>query len=358
MSGVKAVTGFVAGGKFSSALAENLIARGYEQNNEGEFVTVTALAPLYVNSGADLANAIPGQTIYIESDITLSEETTLPAGVTLVGNGKQINGTIYAGGDLTIVGHVKVTAFSASYYDRVITIGSGACLEITGGDRVSLAYGNVFNITGTIENAKTADKSSIQPSLIIPAGISITGGSDATLNVTNAYVVIGSTSSKNSAANGTFTFNFVNSIVECTNQFTLAEPTSGKTPTFIMNIKDSVVTTATKFVVAAPKSIIVLDNSTLTAATYFRNSGEITLKNSSVLTASTIQFGENGGNNGTTIVDNSTFTITASAAGHALDGKNTGKIIVKNGGTASVTYYKAIAIECDATSTFTGTEVN
>ena len=78
-------------------------------------------------------------------------------------NGKQINGSIYAGGNLTFAGHTKVTSFSASYYNRVITIGEGACLEVTGTDRVSLAYGNTFNITGSIENAKTADKANIQP---------------------------------------------------------------------------------------------------------------------------------------------------------------------------------------------------
>ena len=357
IDGVNAKTGFVSGGKFSSALNKSLIAIGYEQNVDGEYVTVTALAPLYVDDASDLANAIPGQTIYIQSDITLTEEVTLPADVTLNGNGKQINGTIYAGGNLTIAGHTKVTAFSASYYNRVITIGPDACLEITGSGRVSLAYGNTFNITGTIENAKTADKSSIQPSLIIPAGISITGGSDATFNVTNAYVVIGSTSSKNSSANGTFDFNFTNSIAEFTNQFTLAEPTSGKNPTFNITIKDSVFTTGTKFVIAAPNSNVVIDNSEVTLATYFRNSGNVTLKNGSVLTGATIQFGENGGNDGTTIVDISTLNITATSAGHALDGKGTGKIVAKNGATVSVDYYKGITIECDTTSKVAGTEV-
>ena len=349
----------VYGGVFFDEVKADRLARGCEavQTEDGKWTIVATT--VFVNNAEDLANATAGMTIVIESDITLTEEVTLPANVTLNGNGKQINGTIYAGGNLTIEGHVKVTAFSASYYNRVITIGPGACLEITGSDdRVSLAYGNVFNITGTIENAKTADKSSIQPSLIIPGGISITGGSDATFNVKNAYVVIGSTTSKNSAANGTFTFDFDNAIVEFTSQFTLSEPTGGKTPTFNMNVKDSVVTTGTKFIVAAPNSTVVLDNSTLTAATYFRNSGEVTLKNGSVLTASTIQFGENGGNDGTTVVDNSTLTITASSAGHALDGKGTGKIIAKNGATVSVTYYKGIEIECDESSTFTGTKVN
>jgi len=301
-----------------------------------------------------------GNTISICADITLpeAEAVTLPAGVVLQGNGKQINGTIYAGGDLTISGHVKVTSFSASYYNRTITIGEGSCLEVTGTGRMTLGYGNVFNITGTLENAKTTDKSTVQPSLIIPGGISITGGNDAAMNVTNAYVKIGSTSSKNNAANGTFTLNFTNSIAEFTNQLTLSEPSQGKNPTFNINIKDSVLTTGTKFVVAAPNSNVVIDNSNVTLASYFRNSGEVTLKNGSVLTGATIQFGESSGNDGTTTVDGSTFTIKATSTGHALDGRDTGKLMLKNGATASVDYYKDMVVEVDATSTFTGTEVD
>ena len=303
------------------------------------------------------AAAKDGDIITVLRDATLSAELTLPANVTLNGNGKQINGTIYAGGNLTFAGHTKVTSFSASYYDRVITIGEGACLEITGGGRVSLAYGNTFNIAGNLENAKTADKSKIQPSLIIPAGISITGGSDATMNVTNAYVKIGSTSSKNSAANGVFTLNFTNTIAEFTDQLTFAEPTSGKTPTFNLNITNSVLTTGTKLVVAAPKSNVKLDNSIVTLATYFRNSGKFEVVNGSVLTGSTIQFGENGGNDGTLTVDASKVTINASSTGHALDGKGTGSITLTNGAKAEVTYYKGITVNADATSEFTGTEV-
>jgi len=311
-----------------------------------------------IYSSADFAKVKEGDIINICANIVLDSAKTLPANTVLRGNGYQINGTIYAGGDLTIEGHAKVTAFSASYYNRTITIGKGACLEITGTDRMTLAYGNTFNITGTLEDAKTADKTKLQPSLIIPGGMSITGGNNAALNVTNAYVKIGSTTSKNSAANGTFDLNFTNSIAEFTNQLTLSEPTNGKNPTFNINIKDSVLTTGTKFIVAAPNSNVVIDNSTVALTTYFRNSGNVTLKNGSALTGSTIQFGENGGNDGTTIVDNSALTIMATSTGHALDGKGTGKLVLQNGATATVDYYKAMTVECDSTSTFTGTEVN
>ena len=307
----------------------------------------------YKTLEAAVAAVQAGETIKILSDVTLEAELELPAGILFDGNGYQINGTIYAGGDLEFVGHTKVTAFSASYYDRVITIGAGACLEVTGTGRVTLGYGNTFNITGTIADAKTADKATVTPSLIIPGGMSVTGGNDAAMNVKNAYVKIGSTSSKNNAANGTFTFDFDNSVVEFTNQFTFAEPTSGKNPTFNVNIKDSVLTTGTKFVVAAPNTEVVVDNSVVTLATYFRNSGKFTLKNGSVLTGATIQFGENGGNNGEIVVDASTITITAGNTASALDGKGTGSVTLTNGAKANIDYSKDMVFNIDATSELT-----
>ena len=300
-----------------------------------------------------------GGMVTLQNDITLTptEALTLPAGVILNGNGKQINGTIYAGGDVTFVGHTKVTAFSASYYNRTITIGEGACLEVTGDGRVSLAYGNTFDITGNVADAKTADKSTIQPSLIIPGGISITGGNDAVFNIKNAYVQIGSTSSKNSAANGTFTINIENSIAEFTNQLTFAEPTNGNNPTFNLNVKNSVLTTGTKLCIAAPNCNMEVDNSTVTLGSYLRNSGTLKLKNDSVLTGATIQFGENGGNNGAITVDNSRFTITGTSTGNPYDGRGTGSITAKNDATVTVDYYKDMTITVDTTSTFTGNKV-
>ena len=177
------------------------------------------------------------------------------------------------------------------------------------------------------------------------------------MNVTNAYVKIGSTTSKNSAANGTFNLTFNNSIAEFTKDLAFAEPTSGKNPTFKLNIKDSVLTTGTKMIFAAPGCNAVIDNSNVTMATYFRNSGVVEVKNGSVVTGSTIQFGENGGNNGAIIVDASTLTINATSTGHALDGKGTGSITLKNSAEATVSYYKDMTITVDDTSKFTGTEV-
>ena len=307
----------------------------------------------YKTLAAAAEAAKSGDEIVLLDDVTLASELTLPAGVIFNGNGYQVNGTIYAGGDLTFKGHTKVTSFSATYYDRTITIGEGACLEVTGTGRVTLGYGNTFNITGSIENAKTADKAAVTPSLIIPGGMSITGDKDAAMNVTNAYVKIGNTSSKNSAADGTFTLNFTNSIVDFTNQFTLSEPTNGKNPTFNVTIEDSVVTTATKLCVAAANSTVVVDNSTVTLSTYLRNSGSLTLQNGSVLTGSMIQFGENGGNDGTITVDASELTITNTSTGHAMDGNNTGKLVLTNGGTAKIDYIIETAIEIAPGSSLT-----
>ena len=302
-------------------------------------------------------NAKAGDIVTLISDLTLTETLTLPAGITFNGNGKQIEGTISAAGDLTLEGHTKVTSFSAGFSGNTITIEEGACLEVTGSGRCTFGYANTFDIKGELTDAKTADKTKIQPSLIIPAGLSVTGGNGFTLNVKDAYVQIGSTTSKNSAANGTFTLNIENSIAEFTSQLTFSEPTSGKTPEFNLNIKNSVVTMGTKLIAAAPGCNIKVDNSTVNIATYFRNSGKFELVNGSVLTGSTIQFGENGGNDGETIVDNSKFTINATSAGHALDGKGTGSLTIKNGAEAIVDYFKAMTVSVDATSTFTGTEV-
>ena len=352
----------ISGGNFN-ANPTKFVANNYKAV-EADGIWTVSVDPVakvgdveYATLEAAAAAAKAGETITVLRDATLSAELTLPANVTINGNSKQINGTIYAGGNLTFVGHTKVTAFSASYYNRVITISEGACLEVTGDGRVSLAYGNTFNITGSIENAKTADKANIQPSLIIPGGISITGGSDAAMNVTNAYVKLGNTSSKNDSANGIFNLNFTNSIAEFTNQFTFAEPTNGKNPTFNVNVKNSVLTTAAKLCIAAPNTNFVVENSNITSKTYIRNSGILEIKKNSAVTGSTIQFGENGGNNGTIAVDASTLTIDASSTGHAFDGLGVGSITLTNGATASVTYYKAMTITADETSKFTGTEV-
>ena len=350
----------ICGGNYNVNPTRFLV-EGYEANNiDGIWsVRVAPVAKIgnveYETLEAAVAAAKAGDTITLLKDVKPAYLPLLKD-ITLDGNGQLIDATI-DGDNLTIAGHIKVTLFNGSNYNRSLTILEGGCLEVTGTGRVSLGFGNTWNVTGSIEDAKTADKANIKPSLIIPGGVSITGGYNATLNVTNAYVKFGNTSSKNSSANGEFTLNFNNSIVDFTNQFTFAEPTSGKTPTFNLNIKDSVLTTATKLCMAASGCNTVIDNSNVTIGTYIRNSGNVEIKNGSVVTGSTIQFGENGGNNGAIRVDASSLTINASAAGHALDGKGEGSITATNGAEVLVTYYKDMTISVDETSSFTGTEV-
>ena len=350
----------ICGGNYNVNPTRFLV-EGYEANNiDGIWsVRVAPVAKIgnveYETLEAAVAAAKAGDTITLLKDVKPANLPLLKD-ITLDGNGQLIDATI-DGDNLTIAGHIKVTLFNGSNYNRNLTILEGGCLEVTSTNRISLGFGNTWTVTGSIKDAKTADKANIKPSLIIPGGVSITGGYNATLNVTNAYVKFGNTSSKNSSANGEFTLNFNNSIVDFTNQFTFAEPTSGKTPKFNLNIKDSVLTTATKLCMAASGCNTVIDNSNVTIGTYIRNSGNVEIKNGSVVTGSTIQFGENGGNNGAIRVDASSLTINASAAGHALDGKGEGSITATNGAEVLVTYYKDMTISVDETSSFTGTEV-
>ena len=354
----------ISGGNFNADprmyLAANHIAV------EAESIWTVKVDPVATVGDAEFATfeeaveaAKAGDTIELIKDVTLTKEITMPADVTINGNGKQINGTIYAGGNLTFAGHTKVSSFSASYYNRTITIGEGACLEITGGGRVTVSYGNKFNIIGSVENAKTADKSALTPSLIVPAGLSFNGnGGDVEFNVTNAYIVLGNTTSKNSGATGTFNFNFTNSIAEFTNQLLFSIPTNGKTPTFNVNLVNSVLTTATKLGLCAPNTNVVLKNSHVNVGSYLRNSAKLELTAGSTLNAGSMNFGEHGGHDGITIVDASTLNITTSNnSAYALDGQNNGKIVLRNNAEATIQHYKALTIENDGTSTLNGTNV-
>jgi len=295
---------------------------------------------------------VEGCVIEMINDAKLSDDVTLPAGATLVGNGKQINGTIVAGGNLTIQGHVKVTSFSASYYNRVITIGEGACLEVTGTGRVTLGYGNTFNITGVIENAKTADKTKVQPSLIVPGGLYITGNG-ATWNVTNAYVKIGLSTSKSTTE--TFDIDFNNSIVDVTNNFSFGNNNSG---VIDLDVKDSVLNLSANLDLMDAKCDMLIDNSVVTVGSSMRNDGTLKLINGSELTVKTqIQPGEHGGNTGTITVDASKLTVECSTIGHAFDSNETGKLEVVNGGSADIDYIVETLITVDTESSITANQI-
>ena len=307
------------------------------------------------------------ETVSISETITLADGAvvyapnltasfTSEAGATVTVNAP--NASLTAGGDLTFAGTNALKSFSASYYNNTINIGADASLEITGTGRVTIGWGNTFNITGSIENAKTTDKTTVTPSLIVPAGVSITG-SGANVNVTNAYIVSGKDdTSKNSAANGVFNFNFINSIYDVAGKFCLSVPTSGCNPTFNMNFENSVMNVKSHAVFAAPISNVIFDNSDLNVGSSMRNSGTMTVKNGSAVSVSgMIQAGENGGNDGTIIVDNATLDIECSSEGHAMDGLGNGKLIVKNGGSADVDYIKDSSITVDTSATLTSENV-
>ena len=156
-----------------------------------------------------LAYITSGDTITLAADLDLFGGTlTIPASVAkFAGNGKTVNGILVASGDLEFIGHTKATKFDAGYNKPTITIGEGACLELTGTARMAIGHGATFNITGSIADAKTADKATIQPSFIVAAGGSFTGYG-LTFNVTDAYVKFDkTTTSKDINANGTFNFN-------------------------------------------------------------------------------------------------------------------------------------------------------
>ena len=308
-------------------------------------------------TAADMQTAVAvdgAKTILMLNDVTLADGLALPAGVTLNGNGKTINGTISADGDLTIAGVTKVAGFSAGWYNHTITIGPGASLEITGGGRMTLGYGNIFNITGSIVDAKTVDLNTVVPSLKLPAGISITGGNGAALNVKNAYIEAGLTSSKPGAANGTFDINLTNSVAVFTGKFALDTSTGGMTPVFNTSLKDSVMNVAGNLVFGNTGCNTTIDNSVVNANSSFRNDGSLNLINGSVLNvAAMIQAGENGGNSGTIVVDNSTLNVACSSEGHAIDGQGTGVLEVINGGEASIDYITKTDIEIDIESKLT-----
>ena len=311
----------------------------------------------YASLEAAAGAAQDGDVIILNENVTLSETLTLPAGITFNGNGKQINGAITAGGDLTFAGHTKVTNFSAGYYNRVITIGEGACLEVTGG-RMTVSYGNTFNITGSVTNAKEADKANIKPSLIVEPGLSFNGdGRGVEFNVTNAYVKLGDSSSKNNGATGEFNFNFNNSIVEFTKTLKTYEPTvSGLAPEFKFNAVNSVVTFASHLELWRTNNNFVLNNTDLTVGGSFANAGGITVENGANFVVNAPIMSSHGGNTGTINVLGGTFELKDSNQ----DWENAGTMKVAVNGKIITNDFKCVGegkILVDATDIPENTDV-
>ncbi len=272
-----------------------------------------------------------GDTIVLAADLDLFGGTlTIPASVAKFnGNGKVINGSIAATGDLEFIGHTTATNFNAGYNKPTITIGAGACLELNGTGRMVIGHGATFNITGSIADAKTADKATIQPSFIVAAGGSFTGYG-LTFNVTDAYVKFNAgTTSKNISANGTFDFNVENSIWEQTGSLGFYVPTQGMDPTFNLNLKDSVLTSTSHLVFAVSKGDIVVDNSNVNVNNrqQLEVRGNMIVKNGAEVWA-TNRTSSNANMPGTLTVDNATYDSIEEYTGSGL---GIGTLIVKNG---------------------------
>lgn len=287
----------------------------------------------------------------IEGDITV------PANVTLNGNGFAISGGIFAEGDITFAGVTTAADFDANVANTAVNIPAGASLQLTGTARLVIGHGATFNITGTIEDAKTADKATLVPSLKIAAGASITGNG-VTFNVNNAYIVANAnTTSKNSNANGTLDFNINNSIWEQTGVLAFYVPTSGKDPVVNFELKNSVLTTTSHLVFSVTKGEIVIDNSLVNQGTsrQLENRSTMTIKNGSVVNGA-VATSSNAINPGTIIVENATYAVTGEFSGAA---EGTGTLVIKKGANVSVGSIKAGAnVTVDAEGMAAGDEIN
>lgn len=289
------------------------------------------------------AAAKNGDEILLLADV--EGDITIPADVIFNGNGFAVSGGIIADGNITFAGITKAKDFDVSYIGTTINIGSGATLELTGTDRMVIGHGCTFNIEGNVTDAKTANAADLTPSLIAP-GASFTGAG-VNFNVTNAYVKFTAyCSSKNSNANNTFNINVTNSIWEQNNTLVFSAPTNGMDPTFNFNVKDSVLNSTSHLVFAVTKGDIVFDNSNVNVGTsrQIENQSTMTIKNGSVVYAS-VQVSSNANNPGTLIVDNATYIATGEFSGVNL---GTGKLILKNGATATVPKFGNATVEIGA----------
>ena len=300
------------------------------------------------------AAAQAGSEIKLLADI--EGDITVPAGVIFNGNGFAVSGAVTAAGEITFKNVTKVGNFGVQYVNTTVNIPAGASLQLTGTGRMVIGHGCTFNITGTIEDAKTADKATLVPSLKIAAGASITGNG-VTFNVNNAYIVANAnTTSKNSNANGTLDFNINNSIWEQTGVLAFYVPTSGKDPVVNFELKNSVLTTTSHLVFSVTKGEVVIDNSLVNEGTQrqLENRSTMTIKNGSVVNGA-VATSSNAINPGTIIVENATYAVTGEFSGAA---EGTGTLIIKKGATVSAGSITKANITVDAEGMTAADEIN
>ena len=283
----------------------------------------------YATLAEAFAAAKAGDEIVLLANI--SDSVTTPAGIIFNGNGKQIAGTLYLMGDVTLKGHVKANAFDFENVGTEINIPAGATFEITGTGRMIIGHGCTFNIEGTIADAKTADKTTLTPSLIMP-GASFTGAG-VTFNVKNAYISAPSSyCSSSKSASGTFDFNIENSIIETAGKLAFEAQSTAATVNF--ELKNSVLNTGSHLVFGVAAGEVVIDNSNVNVGTsrQLENRSTMTIKNGSVVNGA-VATSSNAINSGTIIVENATYAVTGQFSGSTV---GTGTLIIKQGANVSV----------------------
>lgn len=304
----------------------------------------------YATIDEAIAACTNGATLTLLAEVP--EDITVPAGVIFNGNGKQV-GNITAAGEITFNGYTKASSFSVKNTNTTINITKGACLELTGTSRMVIGHGCTFNITGTINEAKTANVADLTPSLIMP-GASFTGAG-VTFNVTDAYIKAPSSyCSSSKSASGTFDFNIDNSIWESAGKLAFESQSTSATVNF--NLVNSVLTTGSHLVFGVSRGEIVIDNSNVNVGTsrQIENQSTMIIKNGSVVNGA-VATSSNAKNPGTVIVENATYAVTGEFSGSDL---GTGTIIVKSGATVSAGSITNANIQIDATDMEIGDEVN
>ena len=301
------------------------------------------------------AFAQEGDEIVMLADETLAEALTLPAGITFNGNGKQITGTIVAAGDITFAGVTKAGDLDFAVGNTVVNIPAGASLQLNGSARMSIGFGTTFNIVGTIADAKTADKATVVPSLVIP-GASFSGAG-VKFNVTNAYISVPSSyCSTSKSASGTFDFNITNSIWESAGKLAFEEQSVNAKVDFAL--VNSVLTTGGHLVfgTASGEEGVVIDNSYVNKdlSRQLENCGTMTVKNGSVVNGA-VATSSNAKNPGTVIVENATYAVTGEFSGSDL---GTGTLIIKKGATVSAGSITKANITVDAEGMTAADEIN
>ena len=319
-----------------------------------EFTTALPVAQVgetkYMTLAEAVAAATEGATITMLGDVT--EDVTLPAGVKFNGNGKAV-GNLIAGGEITFTGVTKAASFNVEYTNTTVNIVPGASLEITGTGRMVIGHGCTFNITGSIEDAKTADVAALTPSLIMP-GASFTGAG-VTFNVTDAYIKAPSSyCSSSSSASGTFDFNIKNSIWESAGK--LAFESQSVNATVYFDLEESVLNTGSHLIFGVSRGEVVIDNSNVNVGTarQIENQSTMTIKNGSVVNGA-VATSSNAKNPGTLIVENATYAVTGEFSGSDL---GTGTLIVKKGATVSAGSITKANIQIDATGMAAGDVIN